>query len=101
MIGRWQFASGVDHGDWLLIGAIADELRENDFPGLRLIVAKSDIEVDDTWHTLVLLGGGSKNVVADGVFVPSHRAMPSGALFNGLSEYGETHTALRSIACRC
>ncbi|MGK0424980.1 MAG: alkylation response protein AidB-like acyl-CoA dehydrogenase, partial [Ilumatobacter sp.] len=60
MIGRWQFASGVDHGDWLLIGAIADELRENDFPGLRLIVAKSDIEVDDTWYTLVLRGSGSK-----------------------------------------
>ncbi len=92
LTGRWQFASGVDHGDWLLIGAIADDLPESDFPGLHLIVAKSDIDVDDTWHTLGLRGSGSKDLVADAVFVPAHRAMPSSTLFNGLSEHGEMHS---------
>jgi len=92
LTGQWQFASGVDHGDWLLIGAIADELPESDSPGLHLVVAKSDIEVDDTWHTLGLRGTGSKDLVADTAFVPAHRAMPSSPLFNGLSEHGESHS---------
>jgi len=90
--GRWQFASGVDHGDWLLIGAIADELAGSDFRGLHLIVPKSDIEVDDTWHTLGLRGTGSKDLVAGSTFVPEHRAMPTGTLFNGMSEHGEVHS---------
>ena len=87
--GRWQFASGVDHGDWLLIGAIADTLPESPTRLLHVMVPKSDLLVDDTWFTLGLRGTGSKDVVADDVFVPEHRAMPSSLLFDGESAHGE------------
>ena len=100
LIGRWQFASGVDHGDWLLIGAIADELRENDFPGLRLIVAKSDIEVDDTWHTLVLRGSGSKMLLLMACSC-HHIGRCRVALSSTVLANMVRHTALTSIACRC
>jgi alkylation response protein AidB-like acyl-CoA dehydrogenase len=89
--GRWQFASGVDHGDWLMIGAVADALPESSDRALHVIVAKQDIVVDDTWHTLGLRGTGSKDIVATDVFVPAHRAMPTRALFDGLSPHGEHH----------
>ena len=87
--GRWQFASGVDHGDWLLVGAVADELPESPTRLLHLIVPKADVVVDDTWYTLGLRGTGSKDLIACGVFVPEHRAMATKLLFDGESPYGE------------
>jgi alkylation response protein AidB-like acyl-CoA dehydrogenase len=91
LAGRWQFASGVDVGDWLLIGAIADRQPDRTDRALHVIVPKSDVFVDDTWFTLGLRGTGSKDVVADDVFVPFHRSMPTRDLFDGLSPHGERH----------
>jgi alkylation response protein AidB-like acyl-CoA dehydrogenase len=90
--GRWQFCSGVDHGDWLLIGAVADELPESPTRLLHLVVPKSDVVIDDTWYTLGLRGSGSKDIVAQDVFVPSERTLPSKMLFDGESPHGEGST---------
>lgn len=87
--GRWQFASGVDLGEWVMIGAIADELPDSPTRLLHVIVPKADLNVDDTWFTLGLRGTGSKDVVADGIVVPDHRAMPTKLLFDGESPHGE------------
>lgn len=87
--GRWQFASGVDHGDWLMMGAVADERLDSGDRALHVIVPKADVTVDDTWFTLGLRGSGSKDLVADDVFVPDHRAMATRPLFDGLSPHGE------------
>lgn len=87
--GRWQFASGVDHGDWLMLGAVADQLPESPTRLLHVVVPKSDVEVDDTWHVLGLRGTGSKDLVATDVFVPDHRSMPTKLLFDGESPHGE------------
>lgn len=89
--GRWQFASGVDHGDWLMIGAIADKLPDSSNRALHVVVPKCDVVVDDTWYTLGLRGTGSKDLVAEGVFVPQHRSIATRLLFDGLSPHGEVH----------
>ena len=89
--GRWQFASGVDHGDWVLIGAVADRLPESTERGLHVLVPKADVFVDDTWYTLGLRGTGSKDLVADDVLVPAHRAIPTRTVFDGMSPHGEHH----------
>jgi alkylation response protein AidB-like acyl-CoA dehydrogenase len=91
LTGRWQFASGVDHGDWLMMGAIADHLPESSDRGLHVVVPKSELFVDDTWFTLGLRGTGSKDLVAEDLFVPAHRAMPTRLLFDGKSPHGERH----------
>jgi alkylation response protein AidB-like acyl-CoA dehydrogenase len=86
--GRWQFASGVDHGQWLLIGA----LQDGDPPrGVHVVVPKNDVRVDDTWYTLGLRGTGSKDLVLEDVFVPGHRAMATGTLFDGRSPHVSMH----------
>ncbi|MBT3534161.1 MAG: hypothetical protein HN478_09790, partial [Rhodospirillaceae bacterium] len=46
-------------------------------------VPTADIQIDDTWFTLGMRGSGSKDLVAEDVFVPSHRTMPTVALFMG------------------
>lgn len=89
--GRWQFASGVDHGDWLLMGALVDQPAPGQPRAVHVVVPKADLVVDDTWHTLGLRGSGSKDLVADDVLVPAHRSMDTRELFEGLSPHGERH----------
>jgi len=90
--GRWQFCSGVDHSPWLLIGA--RQLHSDQDPdrirNAHVVVPASEITIDDTWYTLGLEGTGSKDIVAKDVFVPAHRAMPTGALFTGQSEHARS-----------
>ncbi len=81
--GRWQFGSGVDHGPWLLMGALVADAGEGIPPAVHLVIPTSDIVVDDTWFTLGMRGTGSKDIVADNVFVPDHRVMPTRELFRG------------------
>ena len=40
-----------------------------------LLVPRNDVRIDDNWHTMGLAGTGSKNIVADDVYVPAHRAL--------------------------
>lgn len=85
--GRWQFASGVDHGEWVLVGAGTDAPER----AVHALIPKTDLVVDDTWFTLGLRGTGSKDLVCHQVFVPSHRVMPTKVLFDGVSPHGERH----------
>jgi 3-hydroxy-9,10-secoandrosta-1,3,5(10)-triene-9,17-dione monooxygenase len=70
--GRWNFSSGVDHADWLFLGGIVS--TKNGVPDYRtFLVPRSDISINDNWHTVGLKGTGSKEVVIDGAFVPDYR----------------------------
>ena len=82
--GQWQFCSGIDHGDWVLIGTsgLAEDGEQSIKP-VHLLVPKQDLQVLDTWHTLGIRGSGSHDLVADNVFVPEYRSMSTPTLFNG------------------
>lgn len=75
--GRWPYASGADHGDWVLVGCrgIGNDAGEA-CPNLIVVMPKKDAVIDDTWFTLGMRGTGSKDVVLDKVFVAEHHAMP-------------------------
>lgn len=90
--GRWQFCSGVDHGRWLLVGAIQEIEGVDAARGVHVVVPKTDVVVDDTWFTLGLRGTGSKDIVLTDVFVPTHRSMPTGPLFDGRSPHAASHS---------
>jgi 3-hydroxy-9,10-secoandrosta-1,3,5(10)-triene-9,17-dione monooxygenase len=86
--GRWQFCSGVDHADWVILGC-ADAATHR--PLVHVVVPRADLEVDDTWHVMGLQGTGSKDVVAHDVFVPARRAIDSRILFRGASPHAANH----------
>jgi alkylation response protein AidB-like acyl-CoA dehydrogenase len=75
--GRWPYASGADHGDWVLVGCrgIGNDAGEA-CPSLIVVMPKRDVVIDDTWFTLGMRGTGSKDVVLDKVFIPEHYAVP-------------------------
>lgn len=68
--GRWSWASGISHSDWVLGGsAIADP--DGGKPELRIVVVpKSSVTVLDNWNVMGLSGSGSADYEMNDVFVP-------------------------------
>ena len=86
--GRWQFGSGVDNAQWVMLGCADAATRA---PGVHVVVPRGDVEVDDTWRVLGMRGTGSKDVVARGVFVPAYRTIETRKFFLGQSPYIRNH----------
>ncbi len=78
--GRWGYASGADHGPWLIAGAHGDDSCE---PQL-VFLPRTEASFDDTWFTLGMRGTGSKDMILEDVFIPEHRAVPARAAELGL-----------------
>ncbi len=84
LAGRWSFVSGVDHGAWVMLGAMlkapaASTPSATDKPEppplYFVLVPASDFVVQDDWHVSGLKGTGSKSVVLKDVFIPEHRGL--------------------------
>jgi alkylation response protein AidB-like acyl-CoA dehydrogenase len=76
--GRWQWATGVQHGDWVMVNAMVES---DDGPVSTFCLAPiDDVQVVDVWHTSGMRGTGSNDVVAEGLFVPAHRTITSADL---------------------
>lgn len=90
--GRWQFGSGCDHSPWFLMGARVINPEPNGFLTYHVVAPRSDIQFDDTWRTLGMRGTGSKDLIADNVFVPDHRAVPTYPTFLGQSPHASAPT---------
>ena len=84
--GVWSFASGCDNAQWYLLATMVPPAAGSDAPKPRfLLVPRGDARIDDNWHTMGLAGTGSKNIVADDLFVPAHRALAIADLAAGTS----------------
>jgi 3-hydroxy-9,10-secoandrosta-1,3,5(10)-triene-9,17-dione monooxygenase len=86
--GRWQFGSGIDHANWVMLGC-ADPATHG--PKVHVVIPREEIEVDDTWRVLGLRGSGSKDLIANGIFVPAHHAIDTRLLFSGASPHAANH----------
>jgi alkylation response protein AidB-like acyl-CoA dehydrogenase len=77
--GRWAFASGCEHSDWLFANCIEDggtaEAPGGDGPPpMRLaVLAPDEVEIEDTWSVSGLRGTGSHHFRVDDVVVPAER----------------------------
>lgn len=67
--GRWEWATGVQHADWVMVHALVEQ------PGplqTRFVLARiGDVAVDEVWHTSGMRATGSNTVEFDEVFVPT------------------------------
>jgi alkylation response protein AidB-like acyl-CoA dehydrogenase len=77
--GRWAFASGVDHCDWLMGGCFvledgAPRMIAEGRPDIRLALFPADeVDVLDTWNVSGLRGTGSHDMEVHEVVVPVER----------------------------
>ena len=73
--GQWGFASGCLHSQWAMLGVpVVNERGEQIDQGLALI-PMSDLTIKDTWYVAGMRGTGSNTLIAEDVFVPSHRIL--------------------------
>lgn len=72
--GRWQWASGVMHGDWVIPGALEQTPAGKPDPRW-FAVPLSEVKVEDTWYVDGMSGTGSNDVVVENVYVPAERSV--------------------------
>jgi len=68
--GRWPFASGCQHCDWLLGGALVES-----GPPRQMFFPAASVEVIDTWEVSGLMGTGSNDIEVKDVSVPEGRSV--------------------------
>lgn len=89
--GRWSWATGVMHGNWIMVGALCgpdDDL----YPALALLPI-SDVAVEDVWHTDGMRATGSNDVVIEDAFVPAHRLVRVSDVYAGTAPGAALHDA--------
>jgi alkylation response protein AidB-like acyl-CoA dehydrogenase len=90
--GRWRFASGVRHSDFILVAASDPSAGQR---SQNLTVPVSEVTIEDDWHVMAQQGTGSVDVVMDNVFVPEEMVLVGR---EGPQRGGLLYRALRSTA---
>jgi alkylation response protein AidB-like acyl-CoA dehydrogenase len=77
--GRWSFASGCQHADWLFGQCVVLENGApvpGPMPGAPkvrcMVLPAADWKIFDTWHTAGMRGTGSQDIGIDNLQVPEH-----------------------------
>ena len=78
LTGRWQWATGVQHADWVMVNAMVDV--DGAPQSMFCFAPRSEVAVEDVWNTSGMRGTGSNDLGADRVFIPEHRTMPASDL---------------------
>jgi indole-3-acetate monooxygenase len=75
--GRWPFASGCQHADWLIGFCVMTQGEkplsgEDGRPRVRGVVLPArDWQIEDTWHAAGLKGSGSHHIAVRDLVVPA------------------------------
>jgi alkylation response protein AidB-like acyl-CoA dehydrogenase len=68
--GRWPFNTGCHGANWTVMNVVVGEMPT------CMIARSADLTILDDWYATGMAATGSNTIVAENVFVPSHRAMP-------------------------
>jgi alkylation response protein AidB-like acyl-CoA dehydrogenase len=71
LTGRWSFASGVRHSDWLSMGALVPDPGADRPRHLMFALPTSRARIHDNWDTIGLRGTGSCDVSVEDLFIPT------------------------------
>lgn len=101
--GRWPFASGCDHGWWIMLGALVVDDAGNEIPVGGTVYGKAksnarlcllpmhDIVNLGDWRAAGLAGTGSHSIVVKDAFVPDHRTISIADTVDGHAPGRELH----------
>ena len=71
LTGRWPFASGVRHAEWMVAGAKVPARENTEETSLTLVYPVEKGKIHDNWHVMGLEGSGSNDISASELFVPA------------------------------
>ncbi|MUL63819.1 acyl-CoA dehydrogenase [Mycobacterium sp. CBMA 234] len=89
LTGRWSWATGVMHGNWIIVAALCGP-DDGIYPALALLPI-SDVTVEDVWHTDGMRATGSNDAVATDVLVPEHRLVKVTDIYAGTAPGAGLH----------
>ena len=68
--GRWAFASGIQHSQWLSAGALVTSEVGEVVERLSVVFPTKEAVIHDNWQVAGLKGTGSNDFSVSGLFVP-------------------------------
>ena len=81
--GKWGFASGSLHAQWAVLGIPVVDENGTPIDQAVALIPLSDLSIEDTWYVAGMQGSGSNTLVAEDVFVPTHRILSVPRGING------------------
>jgi alkylation response protein AidB-like acyl-CoA dehydrogenase len=81
--GRWEWATGVNHSDWVMVHALDAHTpppHGSPFSTRFALVPVSSVTIEDVWFTAGMCATGSNSVLVDGVEVPDHHTVAGNAM---------------------
>ena len=69
--GRWSFASGIRHSNWISAGARVTTEELGHPAQVRATMRTSDVKIHDNWQVMGLRGTGSCDFSVKDLFVPT------------------------------
>jgi 3-hydroxy-9,10-secoandrosta-1,3,5(10)-triene-9,17-dione monooxygenase len=72
--GRWGWASGIDHCQWVIATAMTPA-RDDALEARCFVIPAVACKVNDNWFNVGLKGTGSKEIAVEDLFVPAHRSL--------------------------
>ncbi len=89
--GRWRFASGIDHAQWVIVSGTPEDAGNSGSDGpLFFLLPDRDYTIEDTWFVSGMRGTGSKDIVVEGAWVPAHRTLPMATFWGPAPPGGRT-----------
>lgn len=76
--GRWAFASGVRHSEWVVALSRVETTAAAPPDIAFMVFPTGDCAIQDNWQVLGLKGTGSCDIVVDDLFVPAPMAFAAG-----------------------
>jgi alkylation response protein AidB-like acyl-CoA dehydrogenase len=76
--GRWPFASGITHAEWVWAGCVVTDggqprMTPHGPEIVHVCVPVREVQIHDTWYVTGLCGTGSNDFTATDAFVPERR----------------------------
>jgi 3-hydroxy-9,10-secoandrosta-1,3,5(10)-triene-9,17-dione monooxygenase len=72
--GRWKYASGCEHCDWALLGAMVAAEAGAPPEGRIFLLPRAQYESVDTWQVCGLQATGSWDILVEDAIVPAYRS---------------------------
>jgi alkylation response protein AidB-like acyl-CoA dehydrogenase len=91
LTGRWSWATGVMHGNWIIVAALCGP-EEGLYPALALL-PMHEVTVADVWHTDGMRATGSNDAIITDAFVPAHRLVKVADIYAGTAPGAGLHDA--------
>ncbi len=88
--GRWGFASGCDHAQWIVLGSMC-KAASGKAETRMCLLPMSEVEVIDDWHVMGLAGTGSKSIGVKDVFIPEAHTVSLSELKRGTAPGAKVH----------